>query len=83
MFLETSINVRMGETPRYYSRPPESWLFHRGYNDSNVNLKTIFPFNHLSIVKEYHYDQNVSSYPSHKQFLTSKDFEFNQMPILP
>ena len=57
-------------------------LFHKGYNDSNVGLKTSFPFHGLSTVKESHYDRTLSSSPSHNQFLASKDFEFNQMPIL-
>ena len=51
MLPETGINVRMDETPIEYSIPHESWLFHAGYNDSNVNLKTRFPLHHLSTVK--------------------------------
>ena len=42
-----------------------------------------FPFHHLSIVKESHYDWTLSFSLSHKQFLTSKYFEFNHIPILP
>ena len=83
MLPNTGINVRMDETPRYYSSPQESWLFHKGYNDSNVSLKTSFPFHRLSTVKESHYDRTLSFSLSHKQFLTSKDFEFNHIPILP
>ena len=73
----------MDENPRYYAKTHESWLFHRGYNDSNVGLKISFPFHHISTVKESHHDQTLPFSLSHKQFLTSKYFEFNQMPILP